>query len=57
MPIGSLIGGIFGDFRWPNHFALGSLGMLFVSLVWLIIPELRTIPKVDAIDPHKYGLA
>lgn len=58
MPIGSLIGGIFGDlFGGPIIFALGSLGMLFVSLVWLIIPELRTIPKVDAIDPHKYGLA
>ncbi|VDG96893.1 Bacterial protein of uncharacterised function (DUF894) [Lysinibacillus sphaericus] len=55
MPLGSLFGGYIGTLT-NSHlaFAIGSLGMLFVSLAWLIIPQLRKLPKIDELDPKKY---
>jgi hypothetical protein len=35
-------------------FAIGSLGMLFVSAAWLVASELRGIPKIDEIDAKRY---
>ncbi|MBB4823714.1 MFS family permease [Sporosarcina luteola] len=55
MPLGSLIGGYIGTVTNSNlAFAIGSLGMLFVSLAWVIIPQLRRIPKIDEIDSREY---
>ncbi|WP_051508719.1 MFS transporter [Sporosarcina sp. D27] len=55
MPLGSLFGGYIGTVT-NSHlaFAIGSLGMLFVSLAWVLIPQLRKLPKIDEIDPKKY---
>ncbi|MGE7769094.1 MFS transporter [Viridibacillus arvi] len=55
MPLGSLFGGYIGTVS-NSHlgFAIGSLGMLFVSLAWVIIPQLRRLPKIDEIDSKKY---
>lgn len=55
MPIGSLLGGYLGTIMNPYiTFVVGSLGMLTVSIVWFVIPQLRRIPKVDEIRPENY---
>ncbi|MDQ0177248.1 MFS transporter [Bacillus chungangensis] len=57
MPVGSLVGGALGSVLGGQIvFAIGGLGMLFIAIIWLIVPELRTIPRIDAIDPDDYGL-
>ncbi|MCA1033498.1 MFS transporter [Bacillus infantis] len=55
MPLGSLLGGYLGTIMNPYiTFIIGSLGMLTVSIVWLVIPQLRRIPKVDEIKAEDY---
>lgn len=55
MPLGALLGGYLGTIVNPSiTFVVGSLGMLTVSLVWFVIPQLRRIPKVDDIKPEDY---
>ncbi|MFM9331399.1 MFS transporter [Paenibacillus mesotrionivorans] len=55
MPLGSLLGGYLGTMMNSSiTFVVGSLGMLTVSLVWFVIPQLRRIPKVDDIKPEDY---
>lgn len=45
-PLGSLIGGSIATFTGSFAvFMSGSLGILFVSLYWIIIPKLRTLPS------------
>jgi MFS family permease len=45
-PLGSLIGGSIAAFTGSFPvFMSGSLGILFVSLYWLIIPKLRNLPS------------
>ncbi|NWO12610.1 MFS transporter [Virgibacillus sp.] len=57
MPLGFLIGGTLGSvFGGQIIFAIGGIGMLSISFVWLILSELRRIPKVNDITPETYGL-
>ncbi|KNE21947.1 MFS transporter [Virgibacillus pantothenticus] len=45
-PLGSLIGGSIATFTGSFVvFMSGSLGILFVSLYWIIIPKLRNLPS------------
>ena len=58
MPIGSLIGGYTANvFSSQLIFALASIGILFISLVWLLHPKLRTLPKADEITADTFGVS
>ncbi|TKI92181.1 MFS transporter, partial [Bacillus cereus] len=37
-------------------FALASIGILFISLVWLLHPKLRALPKADEITADTFEL-
>ncbi|ADH07720.1 MFS transporter [Bacillus thuringiensis] len=55
MPIGSLIGGYTANvFSSQLIFALASIGILFISLVWLLHPKLRALPKADEITADTF---
>ncbi|MFP3376436.1 MFS transporter [Bacillus sp. SIMBA_069] len=55
MPFGSLIGGYTANvFSSQLIFALASIGILFISLVWLIHPKLRALPKADEITADTF---
>lgn len=55
MPLGALLGGYLGTIMNASvTFVVGSLGMLTVSTVWLVIPQLRRIPRIDHIKPEDY---
>ena len=57
MPIGSLIGGYTANvFSSQLIFALASIGILFISLVWLLHPKLRALPKADEITVDTFGV-
>ncbi|WP_188456091.1 MFS transporter [Virgibacillus oceani] len=57
MPIGSLAGGYFATITNSTIiFAITGLGLSFVSLVWLIHPGLRNLPKAEALSPETFGL-
>ncbi|MCI4054782.1 MFS transporter [Bacillus cereus] len=57
MPIGSLIGGYTANvFSSQLIFALASIGILFISLVWLLHPKLRAFPKADEITADTFEL-
>ncbi|MGW5954007.1 MFS transporter [Bacillus mycoides] len=57
MPLGSLIGGYTANvFSSQLIFALASIGILFISLVWLLHPKLRALPKADEITADTFGL-
>ncbi|MED1001835.1 MFS transporter [Bacillus mobilis] len=57
MPIGSLIGGYTANvFSSQLIFALASIGILFISLVWLLHPKLRSLPKADEITAETFGV-
>ena len=57
MPIGSLIGGYAANvFSSQLIFALASIGILFISLVWLLHPKLRALPKADEITADTFGV-
>ncbi|EJQ50801.1 hypothetical protein IEQ_02675 [Bacillus cereus BAG6X1-2] len=57
MPLGSLIGGYTANvFSSQLIFALASIGILFISLVWLLHPKLRALPKVDEITADTFGV-
>ncbi|PES73406.1 MFS transporter [Bacillus cereus] len=57
MPFGSLIGGYTANvFSSQLIFALASIGILFISLVWLLHPKLRSLPKADEITPDTFEL-
>lgn len=57
MPFGSLIGGYTANvFSSQLIFALASIGILFISLVWLLHPKLRSLPKADEIKSDTFGL-
>ncbi|MEC3467213.1 MFS transporter [Bacillus sp. BR_7] len=57
MPIGSLIGGYTANvFSSQLIFALASIGILFISLVWLLHPKLRALPKADEITADIFGV-
>ncbi|USK94969.1 MFS transporter [Bacillus tropicus] len=57
MPIGSLIGGYTANvFSSQLIFALASIGILFISLVWLLHPKLRALPKTDEITADTFGV-
>ncbi|PDZ04619.1 MFS transporter [Bacillus cereus] len=55
MPFGSLIGGYSANvFSSQLIFALASIGILFISLVWLLHPKLRSLPKADEITSDTF---
>ncbi|MGN4587586.1 MFS transporter [Bacillus cereus group sp. MYBK228-1] len=55
MPFGSLIGGYAANvFSSQLIFALASIGILFISLVWLLHPKLRALPKADEITADTF---
>ncbi|MGF9881286.1 MFS transporter [Bacillus albus] len=55
MPFGSLIGGYTANvFSSQLIFALASIGILFISLVWLLHPKLRALPKADEIPADTF---
>ncbi|HFK1455505.1 TPA: MFS transporter [Bacillus cereus] len=57
MPFGSLIGGYAANvFSSQLIFALASIGILFISLVWLLHPKLRALPKADEITADTFGM-
>ncbi|HHT7191042.1 TPA: MFS transporter [Bacillus cereus] len=57
MPFGSLIGGYTANvFSSQLIFALASIGIFFISLVWLIHPKLRSLPKADEITADTFGV-
>ncbi|PEM09430.1 MFS transporter [Bacillus wiedmannii] len=57
MPLGSLIGGYAANvFSSQLIFALASIGILFISLVWLLHPKLRAVPKADEITADTFGV-
>jgi len=57
MPFGSLIGGYTANvFSSQLIFALASIGILFISLVWLLHPKLRALPKADEITTDTFGV-
>ncbi|MBE7105133.1 MFS transporter [Bacillus cereus] len=57
MPFGSLIGGYTANvFSSQLIFALASIGILFISLVWLLHPKLRSLPKADEITADTFGI-
>lgn len=57
MPFGSLIGGYATNvFSSQLIFALASIGILFISLVWLLHPKLRALPKADEITADTFGV-
>jgi len=57
MPFGSLIGGYAANvFSSQLIFALASIGILFISLVWLLHPKLRALPKADEITADTFEL-
>ncbi|AZQ47168.1 MULTISPECIES: MFS transporter [Bacillus] len=57
IPFGSLIGGYTANvFSSQLIFALASIGILFISLVWLLHPKLRALPKADEITADTFGV-
>ncbi|GAB6438837.1 MULTISPECIES: MFS transporter [unclassified Bacillus (in: firmicutes)] len=57
MPFGSLIGGYTANvFSSQLIFALASIGIFFISLVWLIHPKLRALPKADEITADTFEI-
>ncbi|MGK0534533.1 MFS transporter [Bacillus sp. 'calajunan'] len=57
IPFGSLIGGYAANlFSSQLIFALASIGILFISLVWLLHPKLRALPKADEITGDTFGV-
>lgn len=57
MPFGSLIGGYAANvFSSQLIFALASIGILFISLVWLLHSKLRALPKADEITADTFGV-
>ncbi|PEM52590.1 MFS transporter [Bacillus wiedmannii] len=57
MPFGSLIGGYTANvFSSQLIFALASIGILFISLIWLLHPKLRALPKADEITADTFGV-
>ena len=56
-PLGSLIGGYTANvYSSQLIFALASIGILFISLVWLLHPKLRAFPKADEITADTFEL-
>ncbi|MFZ3579436.1 MFS transporter [Virgibacillus sp. DJP39] len=57
MPIGSLAGGYFATVSNPTLiFALTGIGILFIPVVWLLHPRLRSLPKAEELSPEIFGL-
>ncbi|HDR7636087.1 TPA: MFS transporter [Bacillus mycoides] len=57
MPFGSLIGGYTANvYSSQLIFALASIGILFISLVWLLHPKLRSLPEADEITADTFGV-
>ncbi|MFD2752341.1 MFS transporter [Virgibacillus siamensis] len=57
MPLGSFIGGTITVFFTANYvLAFAGIVFLLIAMLWLIITDLRLLPRPNVIDPEKYGL-
>ncbi|MDO6657864.1 MFS transporter [Anaerobacillus sp. 1_MG-2023] len=57
MPIGSLLGGYLATTMSSSTiFAFTGIGVFFISLVWLVHPDLRTLPKAHNIDASTFKI-
>lgn len=57
MPIGSLAGGYFATVSSSTFiFAITGSGLAFVSVVWLLHPKLRNLPRADEMTPETFGV-
>ena len=57
MPIGSLAGGYLASLTDSTLiFALNGFGLMFVSIVWILHPKLRALPKSDDLSPELFGI-
>ncbi|RKQ34597.1 MFS transporter [Oceanobacillus halophilus] len=57
MPIGSLAGGYLASVFSPQFiFSITGSGILFVSVVWLLHPTLRKLPRVANMDAATFRL-
>ncbi len=57
MPIGSLIGGYAASSTSSTlTFSFAGLGLLFVSIVWMLQPRLRSLPSVDLLSGEMMGM-
>jgi MFS family permease len=56
MPLASFLAGTLAVQWGSTHvLAIPAFGMLFISLYWLIIPMLRSLPKTDEVKPEAFG--
>ncbi|KYG29006.1 MFS transporter [Bacillus gaemokensis] len=57
MPFGSLIGGYAATLVSSQIiFACASIGILFISMLWLLHPKLRSLPKANSITSETFQL-
>ncbi|GAA0596088.1 MFS transporter [Virgibacillus siamensis] len=57
MPIGSFIGGtITVFFNASSVFAFAGIVFFLIAVLWLLIKDLRLLPRSSVMDPKKYGL-
>lgn len=57
MPIGSLAGGYFATITSSTLiFAISGSGLALVSVVWLLHPRLRSLPKANDMTSELFGL-
>lgn len=57
MPVGSLLGGYFAStFNSIIIFAFSGAGLIVISIVWLLHPQLRALPSVKEIGAESFGL-
>lgn len=58
LPLGYLIGGSAGARLGSRSIVVASgVGFLAVAAYWLLDPQLRQFPALNAVDPARYGLA
>jgi MFS family permease len=55
LPLGAILGGYLGRIiSSENVFICGAIGLLFVSLYWLLYPTLRALPAYLNMEKQKY---
>ncbi|MEZ3144888.1 MFS transporter [Halobaculum sp. MBLA0143] len=58
LPVGSLLGGALAEFVGVTPILLlQSVGLMFIAVVFLVRPQIRSLPSADSISPDELGLA
>lgn len=56
MPLGSLVGGVIGAWVTPvTILTITGFSFIFITVVWLIFRELRTLPTARTVEPSHLG--